>query len=80
MESIKSNITRKLLDNEISILKNLKDHPNILKCYNVFTSTNNCYIITELCERDLQKELKKRVKFTEDDIKLIIFGVFKGLE
>lgn len=41
----------------------MKHHPNILKCCDVFTSVNNCYIITELCDHDLQKELQKKGRF-----------------
>ncbi len=49
MASIKSGVTEKLLENEIGTLKLLPNHSNLLKCFDVFTSVNNCYIITELC-------------------------------
>jgi len=65
MASIKSKITEKLLENEIEILKTLNSHQNLLKCYDVFTSVNNCYIVTELCDYDLQEELKKKGKLRE---------------
>ncbi len=44
----------------------MKSHQNILRCYDVFTSVNNCYIITELCDHDLQKDLLKKGKFKEN--------------
>jgi len=42
---IKSKIARRLLECEINILSMLS-HPNIIKCYDVHSSINNCYIIT----------------------------------
>jgi serine/threonine protein kinase len=48
-----------LLYSEIEILKTLK-HANILNCLEVFTSANNCYIITEVCnDGDLETRLRK---------------------
>jgi serine/threonine protein kinase len=42
-----------MLEGEIEALKKLS-HPNILKCHDIFSTTNNCYIITEFCnEGDL---------------------------
>lgn len=58
----------------------MKNHPNLLKCYDVFTSVHNCYIITEICENDLQGELKKKGKFREHEIKELVYGIYKGLE
>lgn len=56
---IKSKIARRLLDCEIGILK-IIDHPNIIRCMDVHSSINNCYIITELCNHgDLDQLLTK---------------------
>jgi cell cycle serine/threonine-protein kinase CDC5/MSD2 len=52
MSSIKTPALMDLLYSEIDIVKTLR-HPNILRCHEVFTSANNCYIITELCDVDL---------------------------
>lgn len=44
------------------------NHANVLKCYDVFTTVNNCYIITELCnEGDLAALITKRKKLAEND-------------
>jgi serine/threonine protein kinase len=60
---IRSKIATRLLECEISILK-IVDHPNIIKCLDIHTSINNCYIIMELCEEgDLDTELKKKKIF-----------------
>ena len=39
-----------LLKNEINVLRKL-DNINILKLYDVFQTSNNTYIITELCNQ-----------------------------
>lgn len=46
LNSLKSKKLEELLFSEIDILKKL-NHPNILKCHEVFTSNRNCYIVTE---------------------------------
>ena len=59
MSSLKTNVLVKLLQAEIDILKSLK-HPNVLQCYEVLSSTNNCYIVTEFCEGgDLETLVRK---------------------
>jgi serine/threonine protein kinase len=45
LESLKSKKLEELLFSEIDVLKRL-NHPNVLRCYDVFTSNRNCYIIT----------------------------------
>ena len=48
-------------------LKTLK-HPNILRCYDVFTTANNCYIITEFCgDGDLAGLLTKKRRLSESE-------------
>lgn len=37
-----------MLESEVTIVKTL-DHPNVIKCHDVFITPNNCYIITEYC-------------------------------
>jgi len=46
--SLTSKVAQQLLRNEVMILREL-NHPNVIKCYDVFTSKNNCYIVTEYC-------------------------------
>ena len=48
MKSIRDSIAKEMLQCEIEALKTIK-HPNILDCQDVFTTVNNCYIVTELC-------------------------------
>ena len=48
-------------------MKTLK-HSNILHCYDVFTTANNCYIITEFCgDGDLAGLLAKKRRLTETE-------------
>lgn len=60
IKSIQGKPQKKMLEGEIEALKKL-NHPNILKCHDIFSTANNCYIITEFCnEGDLENLLKKR--------------------
>lgn len=43
----------------------MKNMPHILNLYDVYTTKNNTYIITELCDTDLSRKIKKGL--TEDD-------------
>lgn len=45
MRGVKDEFGKQMLDCEIEALKTL-NHPNVLKCHDVFTTANNCYIIT----------------------------------
>ena len=64
---------RKLIENEISILREL-DHPNIVKQYETFTDDLNSklYIVMEYCEKgDLDKLIlqnKNNNKFVDEDL------------
>ena len=51
---------RQLLNNEVEVLLQLKS-PNILKVFDIFSSQNNTYIITEFCDKgDLASHIKKQ--------------------
>ena len=68
-----------MLFSEIDVLKKL-NHPNVLKCIEVFTSNHRCYIITEFCnEGDLESKLRKARTFTESEAEHIIRDIFLGL-
>ena len=57
-----SEISKKYIDGEISILKDV-NHPNIIKLIEIKESPNYIYIITEYCNGgDLQSFLDKYVK------------------
>ena len=49
LKFIKGELHRKLLQNEIAVLKQLKNTQNIIQIHDVFNTKNNIYIITELC-------------------------------
>jgi serine/threonine protein kinase len=54
-----------MLDNEIEILKTL-DHPNVIKCFEVYKTPTHCFIITEYCAGgDLLSYLSRRGKLQE---------------
>ena len=56
---LKCEINRTLLASEIDILKSMKNVPHVLALHEVYTTKNNTYIITELCETDLSRKIKK---------------------
>ena len=42
-------------------------HPNIVQLHDIYQTTNNMYIVTELCQDgDLYKLLQKRKKIPEE--------------
>lgn len=69
-----------LLKSEIEILK-IVHHQNCLRCLDIFTSNNNCYIVTELCnEGDLEsKVVRNRGALEEPQCKKFISDIYQGL-
>ncbi len=65
LKMLKNEINRILLESEIEILKELKSKQNILTLFDVFTTKNNTYIITELCSSDMNQIIK--AKLTEPE-------------
>lgn len=61
LKMLKNQINKVLLESEIEILKELRSEQNILSLQNVYTTKNNTYIITELCDSDLNKVIKNKV-------------------
>lgn len=60
MAMLKSDVHQSLLASEIECLKSLVGMPNIIQLKEVYTTKNNTYLITELCEDgDLSKVIKK---------------------
>lgn len=80
LNSIKTVALRNLLQSEIDVLKIVK-HPNILRCLDIFSSSNNCYIVTELCnEGDLEsKVIKARGTLEEPQCRSLICDIYQGL-
>ena len=69
----------RMLDNEIEILKTL-DHPNVIKCYDIYRTQTHCYIITELCQGgDLLNYLTRRGKLEESVAVSIMEEIVEGV-
>jgi serine/threonine protein kinase len=50
-----------------------------MKCHDIFSTANNCYIITEFCnEGDLENLLKKREKLPEEEALPLIREILMG--
>lgn len=54
----------------MEIIKSLK-HPNILRCYDILITDNNCYIVTEYCENGelkifIDQELSNNQNYDSD--------------
>jgi serine/threonine protein kinase len=45
IRAIQGKPEKKMLEGEIDALKKL-NHTNVLKCHDIFSTANNCYIIT----------------------------------
>jgi serine/threonine-protein kinase ULK/ATG1 len=57
------------------------DHSNIVKLFDVYQTTNNMYIITELCEDgDFYSLLQKRRKIDEEEAKNYLKQIMKGIK
>lgn len=66
------------LISEIKIIKSL-DNPNIIKCYDVLTTTNNTYLIMDYCEGgDLKSYLKKQKRVSEEKALIILKQILNG--
>jgi serine/threonine-protein kinase ULK/ATG1 len=67
-----------MLQSEIQAIKTLH-HPNILRCYDVFSTTNNCYIVMEYCdEGDLAKYLQKKGRLSEQEVGRLMANIAAG--
>jgi serine/threonine-protein kinase ULK/ATG1 len=78
IRAIQGKPEKRMLEGEIDALKKL-NHPNILKCHDIFSTANNCYIITEFCnEGDLENLLKKREKLQEEEAIPLIRELLMG--
>lgn len=66
------------LNIEIEILKKLK-HPNLIHCLDVYSTVNNCYIITEFCDQgDLQNRITTRGPLKEPEAQVIFKDILSG--
>ena len=54
-----------MLENEIAIISQL-DHPNVIRCHDVYKTSTRCYIVMEYCPGgDLLQHLSKKGAFNE---------------
>ena len=61
MHMLKGEVHKALLSSEIEVLKTFKRASNILEVYDILTTKNNTYIITELCDGgDLSRFISSR--------------------
>jgi myosin-light-chain kinase len=69
----------KMLDDEINIMKFIKENPheNIVKCHNIIDDIDTIYIILEYCDNDLKNILKKQIK--EQYAKQYYLQIINGL-
>ncbi len=66
MRMLKGDVHKSLLASEIDVLKTFKNARNIIEVYDIYTTKNNTYIITELCEGgDLSKLISSKRGFPE---------------
>lgn len=57
------------------------DHPNVVKCFDVYKTQTNCYIITELCQGgDLLNYLTRRGKLEESVAVSIMQEIVEGVQ
>jgi|JI9StandDraft_1071089.scaffolds.fasta_scaffold317136_2 serine/threonine-protein kinase ULK/ATG1 len=68
-----------LLEQEIQILLTL-DHPNIIKCFDVLKTSEECYCFTELCEGGpLAQLIFEKGRLTEEEAWPFIRDIYEGL-
>ena len=56
------------------------NHPNIVTLHDVFQTSNNMYIVTELCDYDLFNLLKEKRKLTEQQATIFLKQIMKGIK
>ncbi|KAF7149349.1 hypothetical protein RHSIM_Rhsim03G0213800 [Rhododendron simsii] len=59
---------------EVTILKALSGHKNLVKFYDAFEDANNVYVVMELCEGGelLDRILSRGGRYTEEDAKTVV--------
>ncbi len=77
--------TNKLyFNNEVYILKNLPEHPNLIKFYGIYETLTNYYVIMDFCNGHSLEEIIKRKKvlnkpFTEEECRYIIYQLLTAI-
>ncbi|KRX01178.1 Protein kinase-like domain [Pseudocohnilembus persalinus] len=79
MKKITNEVQKFLLQNEIDIIKKLKNY-NLLETKDVYQTQNNTYIITELCNHgDLKELLSKYGRLSENAALKILRHILNGM-
>ena len=60
MDKLEDPINQMLLQQEVNALRALTHSQHVLRLHDVYTTRNNTYIVTELCEGDLAGVLKEK--------------------
>ena len=72
------NMKSELIRNEIDILKKLS-HPNIVRIYEFYESTNCFYLINEHCDQGELYNYINKSTLNEQQLSVIFYQVFSGL-
>lgn len=62
----------------MEVLKSLKNLDHILDLYDIYSTKNNTYIITELCDGDLSKHISSKRCLSESDAVPLMNQVIRG--
>ena len=69
-----------MIQSEIEILKKV-EHPNIIKLFDIFESTDKIYLVMELVTGgELFDSIVERGKYSEQDSAQLIYQILKGIE
>ena len=74
----RENMKPEYIKNEIDILKKLS-HPNIVKIYEFYESTNCFYLINEFCDQGELYNYINKSTLNEQQLSIIFYQVFSGL-
>ena len=72
------NMNQLIIKNEIDILKKLS-HPNIVRIYEFYESSNNFYLINEYCDGGELFYYINKKNLSEQQLSIIFYQVFSGL-
>ncbi len=75
---LEDQVYKTLLQYELEALRALAGADHILQFYDKFSTKNNTYIITELCDSDLARYLKERKTLQLVDALPIIVEILEG--
>lgn len=81
MRMLKGDVHRNLLASEIDVLKSFRHPKNVVEVFDIYSTKNNTYIITELCEGgDLSKLISTRRGMPENEAADILRQIVDGYE